>query len=361
MNKICKTIIFIWLLWHNALVLRFAGCPQPITAKYLGGIIMQNEQQHTPRMTEDEARITLKEYIAKTKKSQATVSKELGFSDATISQFLNNTYRASTDTIVTAIEDHTKLVEKRDASPKEPKFKMTSTSLRVFNLITYCHEKAKLCVAYGDPGMGKTMAIAQYEMEHPGIIVITANRVNATITGINELLAKELKIKSKNNRRIAEEIIPRLKASKKLIIIDEAQHLKLQVIDYLRSIVDATRKAGHGVGVMLVGNAKIYNMLVEKADETYQQVGDRVARWQEIRADDTKVDDINLIFSDINNNREALEFLYKISRVSSIRRAVEVFTQTLVAFGIDDYSRVTVAMLARIANEMNMGLLSLIS
>ena len=63
----------------------------------------------------------------------------------------------------------------------------------------------------------------EYVKKNPEAVMITTAPCYATMTGVNELLAEELKIKERISRRIFSEVVNKLKGSNWVIIIDEAQ------------------------------------------------------------------------------------------------------------------------------------------
>ena len=305
-------------------------------------------------LTADEARAAILDYQAKSGKSQAEVAKELGYSPTAISRFKSGTYDGDHDSIVKAVEQLLKITAKREAAPKKPPYQATSTSIQVASLIEMCHGRGEMGVAYGDPGVGKTMAVRQYAKENEDAIVITISPTTATITGVNELIAEKLGIKEKTSRRITAGIVAKLKGTKRVIVIDEAQHLKAKVVNHLRSIVDATEdeETGERIGMALVGNDEIFHELKVKQAAAFSQISDRITYWKHLVASEVSRDDIRLIFTEAPLEAEAIDLLYKISTSVSVRKAVQIFTNTLNAFGIEDYNNLTTAHLATVAKEM---------
>lgn len=259
----------------------------------------------------------LKDYIAKTKKSQSDVAKEMGVSGGAVSAFLSGTYKTP-HTIIPKIEQLIIIREKKAASPKEPPFKMTTISQQVTNIITYCHLQGKIGVAYGDAGNGKTMAIKEYCKQNPEALMITVSPCFSTITGVNELIAEELRIKGKVARRVYAEIVNKLKGSNRVIIIDEAQHLTVRVINHLRSITDAS-----GIGIAFVGNEEIYLKMVGTGQAAYAQLFSRIGGRAHLLTSHIKLEDIKLVFSEAELEDNAIEVLHKISMTNyGLRGAV---------------------------------------
>ncbi len=290
----------------------------------------------------------LREYLLKTGKSQAAVAKELGVSDGMISSFLKGTYKTP-HTLIPKIEQLLIISEKKEASPKEPAFKMTSISRQVTNIITYCHLQGKIGVAYGDAGIGKTMAVTEYCRKNPEAVAITVSPCYATITGVNELLAEELRIKEKISRRAYMEIVNKLKGSNRVIIIDEAQHLTVRVINHLRSITDAS-----GIGIAFVGNEEIYLKMKGTGQAAYAQLFSRIGGRAHLLTSQIRLTDIQLVFDEAGLDHEALNLLHKISMTNyGLRGAVNVYVNTIIGYQINSFGDITAAKLAKMAKEMN--------
>lgn len=295
-------------------------------------------------MTVEEAVEALKEYKEKTGLSQAKIAKKMNVSEGTVSGFLSGTYKAM-ESIVPKVQQLIRIESKKEVEPKEPDFKMTTVSSTVLNLIKYCHVSGKIGIAYGDAGIGKTMAIKKYKKDNPDTaVVITISPCFATITGVNELLADELHVHEKVSRKIQKEAINKLRGSNKVVIIDEAQHLTVRVINHLRCIAD-----GSGVGMAFIGNEEIYIKMRGSGQAAYAQLYSRIADPEHLLTTDIKKDDIKLLFEDVEMPDEAVDILYKISHTGyGIRGAVNVFLNTASAFG-----EITVSGIAQMAKKMS--------
>ena len=240
-------------------------------------------EERLKEMTVEEAVEALKEYKEKTGLSQAKIAKKMNVSEGTISGFLSGTYKAM-ESIVPKVQQLIRIEVKKEITPKEPSFKLTTVSNTVLNLINYCHVSGKIGIAYGDAGIGKTMAVKEYKKDHPDTAtVITISPCFATMTGVNELLADELHVTEKVSRKIQKEVVNKLRGSNKVVIIDEAQHLTVRVINHLRCIADES-----GVGMAFVGNEEIYIKMRGSGQAAYAQLYSRIADPEHLLTTDIK-------------------------------------------------------------------------
>ena len=283
-------------------------------------------------------------YKEATAKTQSEIAKELDISDPQLSQFLKGVYK-SPHIIIPKIEQFFELKTKRKIAPEAPKYKGTSISNKVYKLIEYCHVQGKIAVAYGDAGVGKTMAIKQYQKNHPeGAIVITVSPCFASITGVNELIAEQLRIREKIARKIYSEAVAKLKRSNKVLIIDEAQHLTVRVINHLRCMSDES-----GIGIAFIGNDEIYLKMRGSGQASYAQLYSRIAYKEHITTNSITKEDIALLFEENELEENVIELLLAISRTNyGVRGAVNVFVNTAAVFG-----QINSKNIAEMAIEMN--------
>ena len=303
-------------------------------------------------MTADQVRQAMAEYKEKHSISQNQLAKLMGYENASVlSRFNNGTYD-NDNTVIEKWELFARRDEQVRGRIKKQAFSKISTSQQVIDLLDLCHGGGEFGVVYGDPGVGKTMAIQQYAKENKDAIVITIRPTNASVAGINEMIAEKLGIKETVSRRITEAVITKLKGTKRVIVIDEAQHLKAKVVNHLRSIVDATEdeETGERIGICLVGNDEIFHELRIKAKANYSQVADRITYWQHLVAKEVKKEDIALMFGS-ELTEDVLDMLYKVSTQNSVRKMVMLVQKTTSAFNID-LKELTASRLAAVCKNM---------
>lgn len=149
---------------------------------------------------------------------------------------------------------------------------------------------------------------------------------------------------------LMEEVRERIAGTNKVIVVDEAQHLKLPAIEELRSLSDPDIVTGTpGNGVCLIGNSEVYDRIKGKAQAEFAQMFTRVKMPRHYLASRITVEDIHKLFPALEGEKE-LEFLLGIARsVYGIRTAQSVYEN---AIELEDTS---VAMLKRVAKNMSVG------
>ena len=296
-------------------------------------------------MTYEEAIAALSAYRDETGKSQRAIAKELGISDGLVSAFLSGSYKTP-HTIIPKVENLTRVKEKRRVAPEEPGFAETTVAKAVMEAISYCHLQGKVAVVYGDAGTGKTMAVREYLRGNSLAIGFTASPAYASITGINDLLVKHLGAKERVARKIYAEAVEKLRGSGRVLVVDEAQHLTVRTLDYLRCISDES-----GVGLALVGNYEVYTKMKGSGEAAFAQLFSRIGMRRQVLTGSICRKDVELVFREAFLDGESVDLLLRIARTKyGLRGAVNVCVNTAAVFG-----GVTAPELARMAQEMNIG------
>lgn len=263
----------------------------------------------------DPIRDLLREHLNETRKSQAEVAKSIGLSSATLSGFIRGSYAGDMNEVAERIVNYLGRQEKRQAAPQEPGFVETSIASEILTVAEFTHTRRTIGLIYGDAGIGKTLALIQYAVNHPGNVVFLRARVDlksagAIVTEIMEKLGK----RDYGSRRIeVTAVIQTLKGSDRMIIIDEAQRLSYSAIETLRDIHDEA-----GVGLLLAGNRDIYDRMRGRKGALFAQLFSRVGMRRYLQCKDIIKDDARLIFEqngqlDVN----CLNYLHNIATQTS--------------------------------------------
>ncbi len=287
-------------------------------------------------------------YMEKEKLSQAKVAPMIGISATALSQWRNFKYeRGNVEEVESKIEEFLRLEREKELAEIEKRnnqyrtlqgYIPTSISEDVYKLIQFCHFEKGMVVAHGDAGIGKTKGAEKYFKENPSsTIYIQATPSSGTLANILKLLARALKINERLNKLdLILSIREKLEGSNKVIIIDEAQHLKLGALEEIRTLSDPNDITGTlGTGIVLIGNTEVYSKMLGKQEARFAQIFSRIRLNKYYSTTKVLEDDIKLMFPKLED-KEVIKFLLGISRSKwGIRGAVNVYNN---AVSSDDIS-----------------------
>lgn len=288
---------------------------------------------------------SLREYIAKSGKTQTAVGTELGVSSGAISSFLSGKYKTP-HTLIPKVFALLSMNAKKAVAPKAPDFVETSISRTVYNAVAYAHLRGVIAVVYGDAGVGKTSTVREYVKNDSLALLITISPTYSSITGVNELIAAQLGVRERVARRLTAEIVDRLKGSGRVLIVDEAQHLTVRALNHLRCISDES-----GVGIALVGNEEVYSKLRGSGKADFAQLFSRVGMRKQVQTRDIKMEDIRSIFGRYELDDGVMKLLGGVANTPyGLRGAVNVYVNTAAVYG-----EVTEKGMVRVMRDMNIG------
>ena len=284
-------------------------------------------------MTYEQAVAFLKKYMEENGRKQVEVAAELGVSGGLVSSFLAGTYKTP-HAIIPKVQELAKIHEKKAVTPKEPDFVETSVSRTVTNAIAYAHLR------------GKTFAVREYMKRNSLALGITISPTYASVTGVNELIAEQLGVRERGDRKITREIVAKLRNSGRVLVIDEAQHLTVRALNHLRCVSDES-----GIGIALVGNEEIYSKLRGSGKADFAQLFSRVGMRKQVLTNSLTAEDIRNIFGPYGLDEGALGLLSGIAHTNyGLRGAVNVFVNTAAVYG-----KIDKAGIVKVMRDMNIG------
>jgi len=122
---------------------------------------------------------SLKEFIARSGKTQAAIARELGVSEALLSQFLSRTYKGNVNDMTEKVKEY--IASKKFDPAGLTEFKETSTAKGIWYAIRFAHVHGDIAFVYGEAGRGKTEVLKEYARKNDKVIYIQAD---ATISNI---------------------------------------------------------------------------------------------------------------------------------------------------------------------------------
>jgi len=229
----------------------------------------------------------LRDFLERKDISINKVAKQIGYSAAVISTYLQGKYPGDVQKLEWAIASFLMRQEEIEAMPKEliPFCPITNADI-VFQIARTCHLEQEIGVLVGEAGTGKTKAAKEYSKQNPDVIFIEADLSFTTKVFFREL---HKKLGMDGNGGIYDlftDCIEKLADSNRLIIIDEAENLPYRALDMVRRLYDKAN-----IGILLIGLPRLIANLRGKRGEfkqLYSRVG-IVMTLDEFSEADTKL------------------------------------------------------------------------
>lgn len=262
--------------------------------------------------------------------SQNKAAQALGKSTAAISTYLNDCYKGNLENFESFLEEtfsNKTAAESLKSARLENTYKPTSISEGVYETIRLCHLKGGLAIECGDAGIGKTMACKKYAEDYPDTaIYVTVNPCLVTLSAFLKVLCRVQKITA-NGRK--DEMWMRLSESfggeRKVLIIDEAQHLPIKTIEAIRAFFDSNPS----LGICLVGNIETVTN-TGKSKEAFAQIRNRTKLTEIRHTAAIQSSDISLLFPVIAADERATKLILGIARSEQgLRGAGNVVSNSL--------------------------------
>lgn len=193
--------------------------------------------------------------------SQNAAANLIGLGATRFSQWLNDKYPGDVGNIENDVQrwlDSRKAESELTAKlPSAPAWYETPSAQAVIGALSFAQIAGAMTCIYGGAGLGKTTAIGQYAESSPNVWRIKATPATARPGPLLYRISVAIGARISTTIHILESsIIERIRDTRGLIVIDDAQHLCIRALDEIRSIHDAT-----GIGIALVGNEVIYSQM----------------------------------------------------------------------------------------------------
>lgn len=266
------------------------------------------------RMYNQELQAKLEVYINEVG-SQNKAASALGVSSSVISQYRQSKYAGDIEAFENRLAEMFANKEEAKSLYRVGDYAPTTVSKGVYQTIRICHLKGGLAVEAGDAGIGKTMAAQQYIKDYPNTSVyIAVNPCTSSTVAFLKAFARALHIEAGGRKDdIWTRINESLKGGKKVLIVDESQHLPIKTIETIRSFSDNNKD----FGICLIGNLE---SLCNNGKPGYAQIRNRTKLTNIRHTSNITIDDIKLLFPGID--RKSAEFLHKITQTEQAVRGV---------------------------------------
>lgn len=207
-------------------------------------------------------------------KAWNAIAKEAGVNAGSISAFRAGKPTGNVAKFIEKLEQFLELEEEAAKSVTlEPlQCAQTKQAAKANGVLRFCHQHRKIGVVVGEPGLGKT-SIFNYYARRADVILVTAF---AGIVPVNlmEMILDEgfgVDLPGLENKKMMK-AIELLNSTRKILIVDEAQHMKPGLFNKIRHIHDVTKTP-----VVFGGNNDVVDRMKGKEQITYRQLLSRIA------------------------------------------------------------------------------------
>lgn len=263
--------------------------------------------------------------------SQAAAARNIGYSSAVISTYLKGNYNgdvAKLEEKLTEIFANLEAEKEVTNTLASGGYVPTSISQSVYNTIRLCHLKGGIAIECGDAGIGKTMACKKYKEDYPNTaIYIMVNPCISSVSALLKYICLQLGLQTGRKDDMWLRIANRLRGERKVLIIDEAQHLPIKTIETIRSFFDAYPE----IGVCMVGNEDTYTNL-HCGRAAFAQIINRTKLKTIRHTSEITAHDIELLYPTLAGKKKEIELMLKIARSEQGIRG----TQNLYSNAVDN-------------------------
>lgn len=268
----------------------------------------------------------LEAYITKVG-GQRIAADRIGYSAATISTYRKGTYDGDVEKLEGKLRELFAINEAAATMYTAPDYVPTSISSRVYETIRICHLKGGLAIECGDAGIGKTKAATKYAADYPNsAIYMTVNPCFTSLSSFLKLLCRRLRIPTGRKDDMWLEVDAALRGERKVLIVDEAQHLTIKTIDSIRSFFDSNPE----LGIILIGNAETVTSQGGRARESCSQIRNRTKLTEIRHTTQITLDDVRMLFPALDGRQKELELLHVIAQSEQgVRGAVNLYSNAV--------------------------------
>ncbi|HUU83044.1 MAG TPA: AAA family ATPase [Phycisphaerae bacterium] len=172
----------------------------------------------------------------------------IGESKSTVSQVLSDKYPKSKtdgcgkiDEVLRKLDKHLAVLEARQESPQRSDFAWTKIAEEIRGVANTAVILETIGAVYGPAGIGKTLTLEALLDVYPGSVLVTIDDEAHSPTTFLRTLADKLKLPSARHRQaLKKSICTCLRASRRLVIVDEAHLAGIDVLTCVRQIHDST-------------------------------------------------------------------------------------------------------------------------
>ncbi|MDR0501872.1 MAG: AAA family ATPase [Treponema sp.] len=261
----------------------------------------------------------LEEMLKKYGISQNRAAKDIGYSSPVLSDYRNGKYEGNTNTLEEAIVKWIARTEQAHAR-KRVEIVETGQLKKIINAIAMAHTEGDIALIVDDAGSGKTTAARYYANQNPRTTILVdvvkgMNSRTLTVKIAEQLGLDTIRV---NQQVLIQNISAALADRNMVVILDEADYLKADALEFSRRLVNDLGQSG----LVLVGLPRLTGT-IQNLKNDHRQLESRIGVYLPLtgltKPDAKKI--AQSVWSDIED--EVVDAMYRISK-TDVRQFVKI-------------------------------------
>jgi DNA transposition AAA+ family ATPase len=261
----------------------------------------------------------LEETLEKYGISQNRAAKDIGYSSPVLSDYRNNKYSGDVDKLEEAIVKWMGRLEQAHARKKVPVVE-TEQLRKICNAVALAHAEGDIALIVDDAGGGKTTAARFYAEQNPRttIYIDVVKGMNARVLTLKIAEALGMDTLRINQQALIQNVSAALADRNMVVILDEADYLKADALEFSRRLVNDLGKSG----LVLIGLPRLTGT-IQNLKNDHRQLESRIGVYLPLsglsKKDAKKI--AQSVWPEIED--EVVDAMYRISR-TDVRQFVKI-------------------------------------
>ena len=262
---------------------------------------------------------TLKKYAI----SQNRAAKDVGYTSAALSNYRNNKYDGNITALEEAIVKWIARTEQAHARKKVPVVE-TDQLRKINNAIALAHAEGDIALIVDDAGGGKTTAARYYAEQNPRttVYIDVVKGMNTRTLTVRIAESMGLDTIRVNQQMLIQSISATLADRNMVVILDEADYLKSDALEFSRRLVNDLGKSG----LVLVGLPRLTGT-IQNLRNDHRQLESRIGVYLPLagltKSDAKKI--AQSVWPDVDS--EVVDAMYRISK-TDVRQFVKIIERS---------------------------------
>jgi DNA transposition AAA+ family ATPase len=231
--------------------------------------------------------------------SQRAAAAQIDVSHSALSTWFSGNYKGSNDAIDGKVKQWLERCKEVAESPmpEDERFPVTVETdvyTAVTSALRSCHLKGKMGVVVAPSGSGKTRSVKDYVARNSGVMLIECHH-SFPARQVLYAIAAACGVEARGAiHEMLVSVCDRLRGSGRMLVLDEAEHLKPAVLDVVRRMNDWA-----GIGIVYVGLPRFLAQL-QTLRRDYEYIWNRVRVRAGIeRSTDAEIGDIRRLLGSV--------------------------------------------------------------